>query len=260
MPNPGNSQSYDKYSYVVNSPLIYIDSEGHFAILAAIVIGIVVGGFIGAGVDIALQATPQIMNGTAASLQDIHINQGEVVGAAAAGAVGGAILGVGAIFAAGSGLAMTLLGGTANVVGNQIGAQARAAFETGTPMFSEAATNVAVNNYEYGNLGKMGFDFAIGGIAGYLSSGINIGGTVANSPRILNSVPRLTSSGTAMETVAEPILNRLGNTISKPNFQTIAAQSFLEGIAAGITSPKNWSQSGFTQGADYLRNRFREAN
>lgn len=50
VPDPLNPQSFNRYAYVYNRPLVYIDQEGHFPwpIVAVVVGGVVVGGVIGA--------------------------------------------------------------------------------------------------------------------------------------------------------------------------------------------------------------------
>lgn len=50
VPDPLNPQSFNRYAYVYNRPLVYIDRDGHipWPIIAVVVGGIVVGGVIGA--------------------------------------------------------------------------------------------------------------------------------------------------------------------------------------------------------------------
>ena len=52
VPDPLNPQSLNRYAYVYNQPLIYVDREGHFPWLLPLVIagGIVVGGIVGVAI------------------------------------------------------------------------------------------------------------------------------------------------------------------------------------------------------------------
>jgi RHS repeat-associated protein len=52
VPDPPNPQSLNRYAYVYNQPLIYVDREGHFPWLLPLVIagGIVVGGIVGVAI------------------------------------------------------------------------------------------------------------------------------------------------------------------------------------------------------------------
>jgi len=97
-----NPQSWNGYSYTLNNPLKYVDTDGHIPILAVTAgVGAVAGAIIGAGREIASQyaTSGQITSGgriaTAAG------------GGALAGGLAGLTLGIGAGTAAAAGLVET---------------------------------------------------------------------------------------------------------------------------------------------------------
>ncbi len=73
VPDPANPQAQNRYSYVINNPLLYTDPTGHF--FGNVIIGAVVGAIIG---------------GTTAAVTGGNIKQGII-----AGAITGAFMGVG---------------------------------------------------------------------------------------------------------------------------------------------------------------------
>jgi len=50
IPEPGNLQAFNRYSYCVNNPLVYTDPSGHDFGLTAFIVTVVIGAAIGAGV------------------------------------------------------------------------------------------------------------------------------------------------------------------------------------------------------------------
>ena len=46
VPQPGNLQAFNRYSYCVNNPLVYVDPSGHFLDIAVIAIGAVIGALV----------------------------------------------------------------------------------------------------------------------------------------------------------------------------------------------------------------------
>ena len=42
VPEPGNLQAFNRYSYCVNNPVTYVDPSGHFGIIEAIIFAVVV--------------------------------------------------------------------------------------------------------------------------------------------------------------------------------------------------------------------------
>ncbi len=45
--NPFISQNYNRYTYAMNNPLVYIDQDGELAWFIPVIIGAVIGGYIG---------------------------------------------------------------------------------------------------------------------------------------------------------------------------------------------------------------------
>jgi RHS repeat-associated protein len=118
VPNPGNPQSLNRYSYVYNNPLAYVDDDGHFALLVTAIGGAIAG----AVVSSALQVAHNLQQGQSLGEAVLNVDPGKVAGAAVGGAVMGATLGL----AAPAGLGATLAAGT---VGGVLGGQAGRAAE-----------------------------------------------------------------------------------------------------------------------------------
>jgi len=119
VPQPGNPQSLNRYSYTLNNPLKYTDSSGHFAVIPLLITG-AVGGVVGGGVDLVKQLVIDHKN-----IQDV--NWAETAGAAAGGFVAGATLGLAP--AGASVLGLTLLGGLGSAAGGQASAITQATLE-----------------------------------------------------------------------------------------------------------------------------------
>ncbi len=166
IPNPGDLQSYNRYSYCQNNPLIYVDPSGHFSFgsfFKSLVTGIVAGAAFAAAIIVEAgtwgTATPlatalagagwaelaaagaiagAVGGGLGAGLQGGNILQGALMGAAIGGVTGGIAGGfagvtaraiVGGVFAAaGAGVAYAQggLDGLANFGAGLVGAMAGA--------------------------------------------------------------------------------------------------------------------------------------
>lgn len=50
---PDFSQNFNRYSYALNNPLVYVDSDGEIVLLAAVLIGAAVGGVVNYGIQVA---------------------------------------------------------------------------------------------------------------------------------------------------------------------------------------------------------------
>ena len=102
-------------------------------------------------------------------------------------------------------------------------------------------------NYGYLDPVKAGYDFTSGAIAGSVAQQIQIRSARANSPKMIDFQLNLTSNGTTIQAVSKPILNKLGHTLTQPNFQTSLGQS---AFYKGITSASNYTQTFFTTAVD----------
>lgn len=128
VPSPGNPQSLNRYAYVLNNPLKYVDSTGHIAILP-IMVGGFAGGVIG-GATYALSA--------GSSFQ-----WGEMAAALGVGVAGGALIGTGV--GIGAGVAMfASIGGGVGVLSGEVGYTVVAGeqFATGEMLVAAGANGV----------------------------------------------------------------------------------------------------------------------
>ena len=82
VPEPGNPQSLNRYAYVKNNPLRYVDPSGNFVFLVTVAAGAVVGGLFTTGTYL-LTTNANDFNGN------------DFAAAMAAGIAGGALLGTG---------------------------------------------------------------------------------------------------------------------------------------------------------------------
>ena len=91
IPQAGDPQGFNRYTYVNNSPLQYADPTGHCPMCVTAAIGAVAGAAIGAVMAAAPQAIANIQSGQPLFA---NIDPGEVARAAAVGAVSGAVAGL----------------------------------------------------------------------------------------------------------------------------------------------------------------------
>lgn len=126
VPEPGNPQALNRYTYANNSPLTHIDSDGHIAFVP-ILIGGLAGGVIG-GATYALSA------GSSFQL-------GEMAAALGVGVAGDALIGTGV--GIGAGVAMLASIG-AGVLSGEVGytVAAGSQFETGEMLVAAGANGV----------------------------------------------------------------------------------------------------------------------
>jgi hypothetical protein len=106
VPEPGNPQGLNRYSYTLNNPLKYTDPSGHFAWFVAVP----VGALIGAGVTYGFQVAANISQNGLNVQAFTEVNWAAVGGGAVAGAVGVATFGVGTAVM-GTGLGATVAAG-----------------------------------------------------------------------------------------------------------------------------------------------------
>jgi len=156
IPQPGIPMAWDRYSYTYNNPVRYTDPSGHFA-WAVPLAGFLIGGIVDAGIQLA-------------STGKIDIQQ--TAGAAVAGAVSASVMAI----AAPVGIVSSfLIGGSANVIGNQAGALVEGALNTDSSEsffenYSQAGGIFDGENIT--NLGQCAVDFAVGGALNAVFDGI----------------------------------------------------------------------------------------
>jgi len=117
VPNPGDPQALNRYSYCLNNPLKYTDPDGHIPV--SLITG-GVGALIAGGVDLGKQLIVDHKN-----IRDV--NWAETGGAAVGGFVAGATLDLPPVGASVVGL--TLLGGVGSGAGGQVQAVTQAGLE-----------------------------------------------------------------------------------------------------------------------------------
>ena len=134
VPGAGNPLAWDRYAYSRNNPINYNDPDGHCPLLVTALIG----ASIAAGVDYVYQVIDNVSSGQELDQALVSVDVAEIAGAAVAGGIAGATLGLGtaALAAVGGTAATTSLlavpvAAVAGGVGNAVGGQAGALTEAG---------------------------------------------------------------------------------------------------------------------------------
>ena len=163
--DPESTQDFNRYTYCLNNPLVYIDENGEFVITTAIIIGVCVGAAIGIAAGIyegykiaeSKEATGWEKAG--------YMIGGGLIGGIAGG--GGALLGayVGSTIAVGGFIGGAIIGGTAG---------AFSGFTNGVGI------SLLNNPHDIGNALKQGIlQSGIGGMTGAVAGGLIQGTTSA---------------------------------------------------------------------------------
>jgi len=128
VPGPGNPQSWNRYSYVFNSPLKHKDDTGH---IPTVVVGAIIGGLVGGGA--------YLINAAMAGQQ---IDVGQLALTTLAGAGAGALVGsgIGLVAAAAAGEVTAMSAGAATTVGSML---TSAGINAGAAGLGYMANNVA---------------------------------------------------------------------------------------------------------------------
>jgi hypothetical protein len=202
IPDPGNLQAFNRYSYCANNPLVYVDPSGHIfgiddAIIIAIVIAMAQSAAIGALVGAAVAAVSggNILQGAlTGAISGALVCAGGLVGGAMAGVVNASITGgdlgqgalYGAIGAAAGGL--TGMGIDAMGIDNSF-------VQAGASMVAGGIVGGGITALAGGNFGQGFVNGAVGAAAGYFAS---IGMT-----KILQQSPANASSEKKQQEAAE---------------------------------------------------------
>ena len=155
VPNPANPNSFNRYAYVGNNPIMGTDPDGHCWPLCTAIAGAVIGGLIGGAVQVVNNVRHDMPLTT-------DVGKAVTVGAVA-GAVGGTTFGAGAAVL-GTGFAATVVSGA---VSGAVAGQA-----------SIAAGNILDNQSLTQGLGDphdLARDAAIGGVLAGVGYGISKG-------------------------------------------------------------------------------------
>ncbi|MDY7078092.1 MAG: RHS repeat-associated core domain-containing protein [Chloroflexota bacterium] len=142
VPEPGNPQDLNRYTYVRNNPLLYTDPAGHFINIGAAAIGAAVGGVIGAATSAGPQMIQNIREGQplTANIDPSQVAKDAAIGAAV-GAVGGLTFGAG--LAAGGAIAGAIgVSSASGAAATAIGVTTVAASGAAAGQTSRATSNV----------------------------------------------------------------------------------------------------------------------
>ncbi len=140
VPGAWEPQALNRYSYVYNNPLAYIDNDGHNPL--------VVAALVGGGVGFLITYAPQVVSNlkSGQSLGDAAFNNvdwGKVAGGTVAGAIAGGTMGLATHVGAGV-VGTILLGASGGALGGQVGALV----EAGTDQFFQWASGHGWDNTE----------------------------------------------------------------------------------------------------------------
>lgn len=219
MPEPGDPQALNRYSYVLNNPIKFVDSDGHSPLLATALIGGVIGA--------AIAYVPQVMNNLNAGMSfgdaALKVDGGKVAAGFMGGAVAGGTLGIGTYLGVGV-YGTVALGG----VGGALGGQAAALTEGGSKQLVQWMHGQGWNNDA---LLQSALD------AGFLDVQTMtfdaLGGSVS------------AGAGYGMQKLMNPILNSLGDQVFKggvpmirllPGNGVLRGQIVLEGRTVNLSA------------------------
>ena len=155
VPNPANPNSFNRYAYVGNNPIMGTDPDGHCWPLCTAIAGAVIGGLIGGAVQVVNNVRHDMPLTT-------DVGKAVTVGAVA-GAVGGTTFGAGAAVL-GTGFAATVVSGA---VSGAVAGQASIA--TGNILDNQPLTQ------DLGDPHDLARDAAIGGVLASVGYGISKG-------------------------------------------------------------------------------------
>jgi len=189
VPQPGNPQSLNRYSYVLNNPLSYSDPNGHSPLL--------VTAFLGGLVGAAIAYVPQVMGNLNAGMSfgdaALQVDGSKVAAGFVGGAVAGGTLGLGTVLGVGF-WGTVALGG----VGGVLGGQASALTEGSVEQLTQWARGQGWDN---GELLQNAFN---AGLMDPKTMVFDAAGGVISA-----------SAGYGLKKVMDPILNSFGDQVFK---------------------------------------------
>jgi RHS repeat-associated protein len=206
---PGFSQSYNRYSYVWNNPLKYTDPSGELIWYVPVIIGAVVGGYIGGAVQ---QGNGGI---SGANWNPFGGNNGSWDNTAWQGITTGAIIGAGI----GLGVSAGLAAGQANITGIATsGLNGFANTGATTSSWNIASNALITANINISSTALQGGGWNETAVSGLIGLGAGaIGGAVGSSSRF-RDVSRSNSmnlSGIKAQNYATNILNGAGDRMAR---------------------------------------------
>ena len=163
---PDFTQNFNRYSYALNNPLIYVDESGEFVFTTAVIVGICIGAAIGASVGVYEGSKIAERKNASGWEKAWYMIGGGVIGGLAGGASGlaGAYVGAG-MAAAGTGgfIAGAATGGAAGATAGFINGFGMSTLETGNPWYG---------------LNQGVYQAVVGGLVGAAAGGV-IQGTIS---------------------------------------------------------------------------------
>ncbi len=154
MPEPGNPQSLNRYSYVNNNPVRYIDPSGHCPWCIAVSVGALIGAGVSYGTQVAVNISQNGLNVQAFT----DVNWKQVGAGAVAGAVGvatfgagTAVLGTGAVATVASGAVSGAVAGQAAIATENVLSGREVTEDLGDP--ADIATDAVIG----GTLSGVGY-------------------------------------------------------------------------------------------------------
>ena len=157
---PDFTQNFNRYSYCLNNPLVYVDENGELVFTTAIIVGICVSAAIGAGIGIYEGYKIAEKKGLEGSAKTWTIIGGGLIGGVAGGASAlvGAYVGAGMVAAEIGGFyAGAITGGAAGATAGFINGFGMGTLETGNPLYG---------------LNQGFYQGTIGGLSGALMGGL----------------------------------------------------------------------------------------
>ena len=157
---PDFTQNFNRYSYCLNNPLVYVDENGEFVFTTAVIVGICVSAAIGVAIGVYEGYKIAEKKGLEGSAKTLTIIGGGLIGGVAGGASAlvGAYVGAG-MAAAGIGgfYAGAITGGAAGATAGFINGFGMGTLETGNPLYG---------------LNQGFYQGTIGGLSGALMGGL----------------------------------------------------------------------------------------
>ncbi len=159
--DPYNTQNFNRYGYVLNNPLIFVDPSGEFIFLSAIIVGAVVGAYIGGAQANDGNLNPTEWNWSSGSTW-LGVGGGALIGGVSGGVGAIASAGVASVLTVGGAIGGAIIGASGGLVAGGISGGFMSLLPGGSGDFWQDALNGALIGAATGGV--------IGGIHGGFST------------------------------------------------------------------------------------------